>query len=45
MNEHKIQLESREDLQFLKNEFVNYANKSADSASTISESLKQQVSL
>lgn len=43
MNEYKIQLESKEDLVFLKQEFDNFLNTSVDSASTLSDNLKNQV--
>ncbi len=44
MNEYKIQLESKEDLVFLKQEFANYIDSNLDSASTVSDNLRQQVS-
>ncbi len=41
MNEYKIQLESREDLNFLKDEMIKYFNENNDE--NISEATKQQV--
>lgn len=43
MNEYKIQLESKEDLVFLKQEFDNFLNANVDSASTVSDNIKNQV--
>lgn len=45
MNEYKIQLESKEDLIFLKQEFSNFIDSNVDSASTVSDNLRQQVRL
>lgn len=45
MNEYKIQLESKDDFLFLKNEFINHANKDASVGSNLAESVKQQVTL
>ena len=44
MNDYKIQLESKEDLVFLKQEFANFIDSNVDSASTVSDNLRQQVS-
>lgn len=47
MNEYKIQLESREDLTFLKDEMMKYfdGNCNGNSNGNVSEASKQQVTL
>lgn len=42
MNEYKVQLESREDLIFLKNEMMKYFDEKCNG--TVNEASKQQVS-
>ena len=45
MNEYKVQLESRDDLTFLKDEMMKYFNENLSENVKISEASKQQVTI
>ena len=45
MNEYKVQLESRDDLTFLKDEMMKYFNENLTENIKISEASKQQVTI